>query len=258
MSKKTKTKTAVTPPSPPATTPKRAGDIRPAPYNPRTITPEQLETLGNTMAEFGDLSGVVFNTRTGHCVGGHQRLKQLDPEWPIEKRSVRDSTGTVALGAINTPWGAFQYREVDWPIEKEQAANLAANQAGGEFDFDAVGRILQDIDGKIPLSLTAFDSKELDDILSDLRKKAPDAADESSDDDEENKKPEIEIAPEARERHDYVLILCDNDLDWTSLSQFLGLKNARTAQVAARTMHSVGLNRVIKASDFLKKVLNHD
>lgn len=59
--------------------------IKPANYNPRTITKPALEALGHAMREFGDLGGVVLNVRTGNLVGGHQRVKHLDPSWRIVK-----------------------------------------------------------------------------------------------------------------------------------------------------------------------------
>src|ERR1044072_9793875 len=83
------------------------------------------------MAEFGNLGGIVVNVRFGRLISGHQRLKHLDPAWPITKRPAKDKTGTVAVGSIKTPWGALSYREVDWPEKQERLANLAANQPGG-------------------------------------------------------------------------------------------------------------------------------
>lgn len=38
-----------------------------------------LRALQKSMAEFGDLSGIVFNRRTGNLIGGHQRIKIIDP-----------------------------------------------------------------------------------------------------------------------------------------------------------------------------------
>ena len=102
--------------------------------------------LGKSMQEFGDLSGIVVNVRTGRMIGGHQRVKHLDPSWPIKKESHEDVIGTVALGHIETPWGRWQYREVDWDEQKEKAANVAANQHGGQFDLPLLSDILLDLD----------------------------------------------------------------------------------------------------------------
>ena len=142
------------------------GELKAAPYNPRRISKEQLASLGRAMREFGDLSGIVLNMFTGHIVGGHQRLKNLNPKWEIEKTEIHDSTGTVATGWIQTPWGRISYREVKWAEEKEKAANLAANKMGGEFDLESVASMLRELeDFNFDLDLTGFDSKERLDLL---------------------------------------------------------------------------------------------
>lgn len=146
---------------------KTVGDLSGAPYNPRVITDRELELLGNSMAEFGDLSGVVVNVRTGNMVGGHQRLRHLDEGWAIDKHPHQDETGTIALGYIETPWGRFTYREVDWDSNRERLANLAANKHGGSFDEAAVAVIMQGLDqvGELDLTLTGFDQEEINAFL---------------------------------------------------------------------------------------------
>lgn len=143
-------------------------DLQPAPYNPRQITPEQERALGRAMREFGDLGGIVVNIRTGNIVGGHQRVKQLQPEWAIHKKPRTDKTGTVAEGMIDTPWGNVHYREVDWTEAKEKAANLAANKHGGAFDLSSVAAILGELDGKLDLDLTGFLPDERLELLAGL------------------------------------------------------------------------------------------
>lgn len=137
-----------------------------APYNPRKITDEQLERLGKSMAEYGDLSGIVVNAATGHVVGGHQRLKQLDPTWTVFKEPHTDQTGTTAIGHIDTPLGRWSYREVNWPEQKEKAANLAANKHGGDWDIPILKELLVELDdGAFDLNLTGFSEDELKDLI---------------------------------------------------------------------------------------------
>ena len=122
------------------------GDLKPAPYNPRVIDDAALAVLGQSMKDLGDCSGIVVNVRSGNTiVGGHQRAKHLDPAWPITREPVADSTGTVALGHVETPFGRWAVRFVDWPAEKERRANLAANQIGGEWDTTALEAMLRDM-----------------------------------------------------------------------------------------------------------------
>jgi hypothetical protein len=138
-------------------------DLKPAEYNPRKITDDKLKMLGKAMREFGDLSGVIFNRRTGHMIGGHQRLKHLNPEWTIHKEPHRDEQGTVALGYIDTPFGRWIYREVEWEEKREKLANIAANHHGGEDDYPKLKDLIVEIDdGSIDIELSGFDQGELE------------------------------------------------------------------------------------------------
>lgn len=52
-------------------------DLTPSPYNPRSISDEAASGLGVSIEEFGDLSGIVWNAKSGHLVAGHQRVAVL-------------------------------------------------------------------------------------------------------------------------------------------------------------------------------------
>ncbi len=128
----------------------RVADLKPNKLNPRKIGNDALEMLGKSMKEFGDLSGIIFNVRTGRLISGHQRIKHLDPSWPIE------------AGFIKTPFGDFVYKEVDWPEKKEMAAMIAANKHGGEFDYPLLKDFITEIDdGAFDMALTGFKEGEL-------------------------------------------------------------------------------------------------
>jgi len=140
------------------------GDLAVNPRNPRKITHRKSEMLGKSMVEFGDLSGIVYNVCTKRLIGGHQRTKHFDPSWPITKKNHKDKTGTVALGEIKTPFGVWAYREVDWPEEKENLANIAANQHGGEFNDLKLRDILSNYND-IDIDLIGFEDNEIDDLF---------------------------------------------------------------------------------------------
>ncbi len=96
----------------------RLNDLAPAPYNPRDIDAEALAALTCSLGEFGDLSGITWNQRTGNLVTGHQRL-----------RSLKERHGDVLKmrrGVIHAGAETFRVRVVDWPLAKEKAANIAA------------------------------------------------------------------------------------------------------------------------------------
>lgn len=140
------------------------------PRNPRKISTARLDQLDKSLAEYGDLGGVVLNLKTGHFVGGHQRIasfKQAEVPAVIEKRlAAEDATGTVSYGYIEMHGTRFAYREVNWPESKELAANIAANNNGGEFVESGVREILRDLDAqKVPLYTTGFSETELERLL---------------------------------------------------------------------------------------------
>lgn len=145
--------------------------LKPADYNPRKITNEQLESLKKAMEEFGDLSGIVFNRRTGNMVGGHQRIKAIpeDAEIYKEKLPKLSRTGTVAEGYILVNSEKFIYREVDWDINREKLANIAANKQGGEFDDDMLAALISELNNAdCDVGLTGFSQDEVDKILDGL------------------------------------------------------------------------------------------
>jgi len=135
-------------------------DLKPSNYNPRKISDKKLSMLGKAMREFGDLSGIIFNRTTGNLIGGHQRIKHLKPDWEIVKEEFKGDLGTIARGFVKTPFGDWTYREVEWDEKREKAANIAANQHGGEFDLPSLNEILSGLDG-IDLELTGFSEDDL-------------------------------------------------------------------------------------------------
>ena len=133
-------------------------DLKPAPYNPRSITVEAAAGLRASLATFGDISGFMWNSRTGHLVAGHQRLVALTSEHGEGLR--------MENGEIVTPTGAvFPVRIVDWDEQTEKSANLAANNPhiAGVFDEDLLPGVLDDLDG-----LAGFDDLRLDALCEEL------------------------------------------------------------------------------------------
>jgi hypothetical protein len=138
--------------------------------NPRTITDSKLKQLKKALIEFGDLSGIVFNTRTKQLVGGHQRTKLIDDKTPviITKRFDKPTrTGTIAQGYVELKGERFSYREVSWEAVKQKAAAIAANKNAGEWDMEQLSATLKELthfDLDFDLDLTMFSTKELADL----------------------------------------------------------------------------------------------
>ena len=141
------------------------GELEHAEYNPRKIGDQALKALGEAMLRFGDLSGIVFNRRTGRLIGGHQRTKHFDPEAPVEYTSTAhkpNAQGTIATGFITMDGERWQYREVDVDETTEKAMNLAANRHGGEFDAPLLAGVLQELDEEgFDMDLAGFTEEEM-------------------------------------------------------------------------------------------------
>jgi ParB-like chromosome segregation protein Spo0J len=157
------------------------------PLNPRKITPEQLKMLADSLRRFGDLSGLILNVRTNHLVGGHQRVKVLGAA-PVEITKKYDSptpNGTVAEGFVIFEEERYTYREVSWDERTENAAMIAANKHGGDWDFPALGELLVELDkSEFDLTLTGFSAGELEKMVRGLNA--------SDGDNDEIKRDEIE------------------------------------------------------------------
>ncbi len=76
------------------TRPLRLEDLKPAPWNPRTITKEALEGLKGSLDRFGDLSGLAYNACTGHLLARHRRIQALRGRYGGELRMEKGSVVT--------------------------------------------------------------------------------------------------------------------------------------------------------------------
>jgi len=122
--------------------------INPAAYNPRIdLKPgdRDYEKLKQSIKTFGYVEPLVWNSRTGNLVGGHQRLKIL------------------LQGGVQE----VEVSVVDLDLEKEKALNLALNRIQGDWDNAKLAQLLEElgaVDG-FDIGLTGFDSDEISKIL---------------------------------------------------------------------------------------------
>lgn len=125
--------------------------LMPAGYNPRIdLQPddEDYKNLQKSIDAFGYIEPIIWNERTGHVVGGHQRLKIL-----------------IAKG-----YSEIEVSRIDVSEEDEKLLNVALNKITGRWDMDKLEDLLRDIqdsDGNI--LLTGFSQEEVDDILHEFR-----------------------------------------------------------------------------------------
>lgn len=140
------------------------GDLPPNPGNPRRISDTKLELLRKSLDKFGDLSGFVFNRHTNRLAGGHQRQKAMPPNAEVvveHTYSKPTRAGTISEGYVLVDGERYKYREVLWDESTEEAANIAANQHGGEWDLGRLSNMVLKLDHEnIDLGLLGFDDGE--------------------------------------------------------------------------------------------------
>src|SRR5262245_21668231 len=124
---------------PKVTTATTLADLVPNTKNPRKPwAPEQLDAFRKSLTKFGDLGGIVRNLTTNQLIGGHKRIEAFQAGTDVKIVATpqpADPQGTVAHGYVVVDGARFAYREVQWSIEDETAANLAANRWAAEWEW---------------------------------------------------------------------------------------------------------------------------
>lgn len=116
-----------------------------APYNPRRISEHDLGALRRSLRAFGVVEPIVVNQRTGHIVGGHQRVVAARAE------------GLAELPVVH----------VDLDEAGERQLNLALNRISGQWDQEKLAALLGELRaGGADLKLTGFTEAEILDVIS--------------------------------------------------------------------------------------------
>ena len=112
-----------------------------SPFNPRVISAHDLKALGRSLRAFGTVEPIIVNERSGHIVGGHQRVKAALAE------------GIETLPVV----------VVDLDETGEKQLNLALNRIHGEWDENALTQVLSELKATgSDLDLTGFTTVEID------------------------------------------------------------------------------------------------
>jgi len=122
--------------------------INPAAYNPRVdLKPgdAEYEKLTSSLKKFGCVENLVWNSRTGNLVSGHQRLK------------VMKDLGYQEVDVV----------VVDLSLPEEKMLNLALNKISGDWDEDKLASLLEDlrVSAEDDIVLTGFDQEEISALL---------------------------------------------------------------------------------------------
>lgn len=121
--------------------------INPAPYNPRIdLQPgdHEYDSLKQSIDKFGYVDPLIWNERTGHLVGGHQRFKVLMEDKPSEI--------LVSVVSLND--------------QDEKALNVALNKISGHWDENKLEKLLTELkDNNLDLETIGFTEEEYEDLL---------------------------------------------------------------------------------------------
>lgn len=116
----------------------RHSQIKPASYNPRTISDEGYKQLKRSIKRYGVVGGIVVNQATGYTiVGGHQKVSVLDELNKYDEATHKnDYTLRVELISVDE--------------KTEKSLNVALNNPniGGQWDYDALRELVPNIDYK--------------------------------------------------------------------------------------------------------------
>tara|TARA_Y100000593_G_scaffold9824_1_gene17841 strand:+ start:633 stop:1232 length:600 start_codon:yes stop_codon:yes gene_type:complete len=184
-----------------------------AEYNPRQLTKDQYKHLKDSIQRFGLVDPVIINSNK-------------------DRKNIIIGGHQRCKVAKDLDIKKIPCVEIDLTYDKERELNVRLNKNTGEWDMDVLANMFE----LEELKEIGFTDKEL----------------KIFEDDEEEIKPEIEITPELFESHNYVLLYFDNDLDWQTANDVLGLK---TMKGKKEKIQSQGIGRVLKGAEVLKKIL---
>jgi len=106
-------------------------------YNPRDITPAEMEKLKNSIQEFDYIDPLIVNDVNMHIIGGNQRFEAL--------KQLGYNEIEVSFVHIEDP-------------NREKALNLRLNKMSGDWDTIKLNEILEELEiNHFDISLTGFD-----------------------------------------------------------------------------------------------------
>lgn len=114
-------------------------------YNPRDISPAEMEKLKRSITEFGYVDPIIVNDVNMHIVGGNQRY--------------------YAMKELNFKEVEVSFVHIE-DLNREKALNVALNKISGDWDFDKLDDLLIDLDADgFDITLTGFELEDLENIL---------------------------------------------------------------------------------------------
>lgn len=136
-----------------------------AKYNPRTMPAEEMERLKTSILEFGFVEPIVARREDGLIIGGHQRLAAYQALLATHPKLPKTVPVFYMEGLSDS---------------RTRALNLALNKISGEWHWERLADLLQNLDDD-GRRLSGFGPEEIDDVLKLIREDPIDAHDGDTD-----------------------------------------------------------------------------
>lgn len=190
---------------------KKIDELIPADYNPRQLSVEQFDKIKESLTRFGFVDPVIVNIHAGR-------------EGVIvgghQRVKVWRSMGNTEVPTV----------EVELPEEKERELNVRLNKASGEWDWDVLANAFE-VDDLIEWG---FSEDEL----------------QIKEDDPEEE-PEIVFSEYLGEKHNYVVLYFDSEIDWLQAETHFNIKTVTSKRANGKPWNT-GMGRVINGAKYLK------
>ena len=178
--------------------------LKPAEYNPREMSLEEMESLKKSIKEFGLVEPIVIN-KDFVIIGGHQRVYASED-----------------LGKEKVPCVV-----VDLDKKKEKILNLALNRITGDWDTIKLSRIINELNSRDDLLLSGFNESEVNQLLVEFKMDFGENEKINFDDNEELKKiferhEKVEIPverPKVLVKKDKIAFYCENMEQWNKIKE---------------------------------------
>ena len=194
--------------------------------NPRVIRDEAYEALRQEIMDLDEYKPLLVFRRDGKYValGGNKRLLIFQEIGRAE----------VDISIVKPKSEAEKIKYL-----------ISDNDTKGEWDRQALAELIQPHIEEISLDTYRIQTGKSEPIKNVVEEFGPDL------NPEQKQEGRIQITPELYESHNYVILYFDNDLDWQTAKEVLGLKEV---QRLSEKLGDVGIGRVIKGSDVIKRL----
>lgn len=186
------------------------GDLKPNPANPNQHPAKQIELYAAAIQAHGWRESVTVSKLSGLVVRGHGAI-----------------LSARLIGAALIP---VEYQ--DYESDEVELADLLADNRLAHLSTTNTDLLNAALNKLSSAAITGYSANEIADLLAEL---AP--------------PPEFPITAKLNERHDFVMVVVDNETDWTFLKNLAGVRTERSFKNT-----TIGEGRVVPFPRFLESL----